>query len=377
MYERDLGARRADCGEARRAHRRAAAAARIPRARCAPPSARARARPRRARPGTPRNSKPRDCQSTACRRASAAATCGASDSRSPAVKGPPPLGARGRQRHLARQPLHHVEGALQHRGSSLNQGVGGESTLPSREPVQHAELRLEVVRLEQAGHRLALRDVAPGLPAELGREGERLLREALGVALEPAHLDRGAEALVEKARESGFELLGGHAGRSVDSAARRRRCARRRLRRGAGPRVPSPARRRAGRRARDGSDLHLRRLERNRSRARAQRAMAALAGDRHLPPRRAGSRALRRRPGGARAVGARRGALRARARRLRGGPRGLHPRRGNPRADRICRRGRRRGLPALGAAGRRLPAGAGRRLRACCAARLVRSATSS
>ena len=96
--------------------------------------------------------------------------------------------------------------------------------------MQHAELGLEVVGLEQAGDRLALRDVvARRLAAELDVEAERLLREALGAALEPAHPHRGAEALGEEARETGFELLGGHAGRSVDSAARRRRCARRRL----------------------------------------------------------------------------------------------------------------------------------------------------
>ena len=102
--------------------------------------------------------------------------------------------------------------------------------------MQHPELRLEVVGLEQAGRRLAFGDVATGLAAaELGVERERLLREALGGALEATHLHRGAEALFQEARKLVLELEGGHhRSRSVGSALRRRLpCSR--IRRARGP----------------------------------------------------------------------------------------------------------------------------------------------
>jgi hypothetical protein len=85
----------------------------------------------------------------------------------------------------------------------------------SREAVQHPELRLEVVGLEQSGRRLSLGDVAAKPAAQLGVERERLLREALGVSLEMTHLHRCAESLGQEVREIGFELEVGHAEAAV------------------------------------------------------------------------------------------------------------------------------------------------------------------
>jgi len=73
--------------------------------------------------------------------------------------------------------------------------------------VQHAELGLEVVGLEEPGHGLALGHVAAPLASHLDLEDERLLREALGRALEVDHAHGCAEPLADEALEPRAEVV--------------------------------------------------------------------------------------------------------------------------------------------------------------------------
>ena len=113
-------------------------------------------------------------------------------------------------RHVAGKTLHHVEGPLENGGIVLEpRGRRGRDRNVG-ERVENAELRLEVVGLEESRHRLALGDVATSLAPDLHVERERLLGEALGAALEPRHARLVAEAGGDETFKAGLETVVRH-----------------------------------------------------------------------------------------------------------------------------------------------------------------------